>query len=210
MNGLYMAECTAALLLGEVVPVWKERGWVEQNRDRNDPYCTRVIDLLKVRSKKVSELIDNAAYFFRDPEFYEEKTAKKLFTPETASAFVDLTGKIESLLVVDAAALEALYHDYAEENRITAGILIHPTRLAISGVSFGPGLFELMALLGKETVIRRLKRQRRLPFIGSIKGIITLYRLVYTRQGMQFMTQDNSNLKVPVRNHPPTSSATPS
>ncbi len=168
MNGLYMAECTAASLLGEVVPVWKERGWVEHNRDRNDPYCARVIDLLKVRSKKVSELTDNAAYFFRDPESYEEKTSKKLFTPETASTLVDLAGKIESLVVFDAAALEALYHDYAEENRITAGILIHPTRLAISGVGFGPGLFELMALLGKETVIRRLKKA--ITIIESIKG----------------------------------------
>ncbi len=111
-----------------------------------------------MRSKKLTEVIDSAAYFFQDPESYEEKTAKKLFTPVTASLLVNITGNIERLTVFDAPAIEALYHEYSELHKIPAGNLIHPTRLALSGVSFGPGLFELMALLGRETVVRRLKK----------------------------------------------------
>ena len=54
--------------------------------------------------------------------------------------------------------LEALYRDLAAKSGISSGKLIHSTRLAVSGISFGPGLFELMQTLGKETVLRRIER----------------------------------------------------
>ena len=158
MNGLYMAERSAALLAAEVVPLWKERGWVGNDNDQKNPYYLTIIDLLKVRSKKLTELISNSEYFFKDPVSYEEKAAKKQFTPETAQLFKALLDKIEKTEPFDAQSLEKIYHEYSEKAKIPPGQLIHPTRLAISGVSFGPGLFELMVALGKETVIRRIKK----------------------------------------------------
>jgi glutamyl-tRNA synthetase len=68
-----------------------------------------------------------------------------------------LTARLENERDFDHDSLENLYRGYAEEAGLGAGKLIHPTRLAVSGVSFGPGLFEMMELLGKETVIRRMK-----------------------------------------------------
>jgi glutamyl-tRNA synthetase len=55
------------------------------------------------------------------------------------------------------AGLEAAYKAYAEANGRKAGELIHPTRLAISGIPFGPGLYELMDALGKDVVLRRMR-----------------------------------------------------
>jgi glutamyl/glutaminyl-tRNA synthetase len=52
---------------------------------------------------------------------------------------------------------ETLRH-LADELRLTASKLIHPARLAISGFSVGPGLFEMMALLGQDRVVRRLQK----------------------------------------------------
>jgi glutamyl-tRNA synthetase len=158
MNGLYMAERTAASLVPEVVTVWKERGWININGDLNDPFLLTVIDLLKVRSKKLTELIDNAEYFFKDPVMYDEKAAKKQFKPETALLMKVMLDKMKSMAAFDAVALEKVYHDCSEQEKVQPGQIIHPTRLAISGVSFGPGLFELMAVLGKETVIKRMEK----------------------------------------------------
>jgi glutamyl-tRNA synthetase len=157
MNGLYMAERSAASLAAEVAPLWKERGWIDVARQDNDPYIAAVIELLKVRSKKVTELADNAVYFFKDPESYEEKAAKKQFRPETAPVLKGLLDVIERCDAFDHASLEAAFRIYAEKTSQQAGHLIHPTRLAISGVSFGPGLFELMETLGRESVARRMK-----------------------------------------------------
>ncbi|RKY65274.1 MAG: hypothetical protein DRP99_00500 [Candidatus Latescibacterota bacterium] len=58
----------------------------------------------------------------------------------------------------DETAVESATRGLAEELGISAAKLIHPTRLAVSGRTFGPGLFEMLALLGKETVLRRLDR----------------------------------------------------
>jgi glutamyl-tRNA synthetase len=68
-----------------------------------------------------------------------------------------LVEKLSGLDVFTQASIEGIYHDYSLASRIGLGDLVHPTRLAISGVSFGPGLFELMEALGKEIVIRRIK-----------------------------------------------------
>jgi glutamyl-tRNA synthetase len=167
MNGLYMAERNAKSLVSEVLPIWKERGWVDSNRVDSDPYFSSVIDLLKVRSKRVAELLDSSVYFFQDPVSYEEKAAKKQFKTETAGSLKALLDKIETTSSFDASVLEKIYQEYSEKSNIQPGQLIHPTRLAISGVSFGPGLFELMSVLGKETVARRIKNA--ISYIGKMK-----------------------------------------
>jgi glutamyl-tRNA synthetase len=158
MNGMYLTERSAVSLIAEVFPLWKERGWVADDCQPDSVFHRTVIDLLKVRSKKLTELADSSEYFFRDPEAYEEKSAKKQFMPETARLLGELVDKIACVTEFEALALDKMYHEFSENARLQPGQIIHPTRLAISGVSFGPGLFELMAVLGKETVIRRMKK----------------------------------------------------
>jgi glutamyl-tRNA synthetase len=69
-----------------------------------------------------------------------------------------LSIKIAGSSDYNRSSLEELYRGLAGERGLSAGALIHPTRLAMSGVSFGPGLFEMMELLGRETVLRRLRK----------------------------------------------------
>jgi len=68
-----------------------------------------------------------------------------------------LADKLEVHEEFSHEALEKLYREHAEAAGVGAGKLIHPTRLAVSGVSFGPGLFEMLELLGKNTVVRRMR-----------------------------------------------------
>ena len=172
MNGLYLAERASSSLLDEVAAAWKEKGWIAANRPQSDTLLLTVIDLLKVRSKRVTELIESAVYFFQDPAVYEEKAAKKQFRPETARVLEELVGRIEKMSAFDAPAIEKVYNDFAEQSQIQPGQLIHPTRLAVSGISFGPGLFELMAALGREAVVRRMKTA--ILFIEKDKGTANL------------------------------------
>jgi glutamyl-tRNA synthetase len=158
MNGLYMAESTAERLAPDVCKLWKEKGVVTVDRDETDPYLLGVIRLFKDRSKRVTEIADNAVYFFKDPDDYEPKAVQKHFKPETVLVLRELMENIGSLASFGAKQLDALYHDYAARTGISVGELVHPTRLAVSGVSFGPGLFEMMELLGKDAVMRRMDR----------------------------------------------------
>ncbi len=158
MNGLYMAERSASSLVPEIFPLWKEKGWISETASVNDPNLLHIIDMLKTRSKRTTELAENSSYFFVDPQNYEEKAAKKNFNPEVISILKQISEKLADLEPFTHDTLENLYKNLAEQNSTQSGKLIHPTRLAISGVSFGPGLFELMTALGKDCAIRRINK----------------------------------------------------
>ncbi|MDR0307613.1 MAG: glutamate--tRNA ligase [Chitinispirillales bacterium] len=165
MNGLYMAEAPSSILIKEVMPVWKERGWISAGSSETDSNLLKIIDMMKIRSKRVTELAQNTSYFFVDPAEYEEKAVKKNFKPQAAERLSYLTKELETASDFAHQKLEELFRNIAENQDLKTGDLIHPVRLAISGVSFGPGLFELMEALGKEAVLRRIKRA--VEFISS-------------------------------------------
>jgi len=114
------------------------------------------VALLKDRSKRIDEIVDTGLYFWREPDAYEEKAVAKYWKPETKERMSKLLAKLESA-EWNHAALEGLYRTEVEEQGIKFADLIHPTRLAVSGMSFGPGLFELLEALEKDTVLRRIK-----------------------------------------------------
>ncbi|KMQ52569.1 Glutamyl-tRNA synthetase [Chitinispirillum alkaliphilum] len=158
MNGLYLAEREAQSLLPEISSEWKERGWLTEQFSFGEDYQLRVIDMLKVRSRKLTELVENSEYFFVDPSSYEKKAAGKHFNPKSAEILKELSQLLERATDFNQTAIEEIFRGYAQEKELSMGKLVHPVRLAVSGVSFGPGLFELLSTLGKETVVRRINK----------------------------------------------------
>lgn len=157
MNGLYMAECSTDVIMNEVLPVWIEKGWVNATASSSDPRLVSIVDIMKIRAKRLTDLADNTFYFFVDPVEYEEKAVRKNFTPASKVLLETIHRELTAVNDFSHESLEALYRTIAEKTGVSSGQLIHPTRLSISGVSFGPGLFELMELFGKETVLRRIE-----------------------------------------------------
>jgi len=156
MNGLYLAEQDNEVLFPEVKQLLCEEG-IDSDAVSSD-YLHTVISLLKTRSKKLTDLVKSSMYFFNDPDQYDEKTAKKRFKTTTADTLEAFIPTLENTDDFSASNLETVYKSYAESNEIGAGKIIHPTRLAVSGVGFGPGLYEMLETIGKEAVIRRLKK----------------------------------------------------
>jgi glutamyl-tRNA synthetase len=161
MNGRYLEEIGAESIVGDVALLWKEKGLIGQDRPASDPYLKTVVTMLKGRCKRLTEIAENAGYFFIDPEKYEEKAEKKYFTKDAPMVLLTIKEKLSVLEPFIQANLEKTFHEITGTDAaagLSLGALVHPTRLAISGVSFGPGLFELMEALGKETVIRRIEK----------------------------------------------------
>jgi len=164
MNGQYMAQRPSKTLIDEVAPIWKERGWL--SNDITEDYIIRVIDLLKVRSRRVTELADSASYFFIDPTEYEEKAVKKHFNSEAAERLRLIAKELETIDDFTHAKLEETYRKVSEGQGLNVSSFIHPTRLAISGTSAGPGLFEMMEVIGKDRVVKRI-----LNAVEAIKNV---------------------------------------
>jgi len=128
-----------------------------QGTDLDDSYFLKVIGLMKERLIFPKDFVDMSMYFFRDPESFDEAALKKYWEPETSSQVKLLADRLESLSEYSHRTIETALRQLAEELTIKPTKLIHPARLALSGKTIGPGLFEMMELLGKETVVRRLR-----------------------------------------------------
>jgi len=159
MNGVYLQGRSAESLLPDLRASWEKMA-LPEGALADEAYLKKVIDLFKERSKKLPEIAANSLYFFRDPDSYDPQAFKKYFKAETLPLLDELQTDLAALEPFNHDALEGLYRRLAEKQGLSAGKLIHPTRLAVSGVSFGPGLFEMLELLGRETVLRRLIRAR--------------------------------------------------
>jgi len=168
MNGLYMAERPIESLIDEVLPLFVEKGYIQVDDLSQNEYFTRVVELLRVRSKKLTELADSAGYFFNDPSVYEEKAVKKHFNSEASVYLRTILSKLEACDDFSEIKLEEVFASAVESMRIQLGKLIHPVRLAVSGVSVGPGLYDLLSALGRERVVRRIGAA--IEYIGKMAG----------------------------------------
>jgi glutamyl-tRNA synthetase len=108
--------------------------------------------------ERPEDFATDAGYFFADPEKYDKEARTKNWKPGTAVQLMEVRARLSGLEPFDHASVEAAVRGTAEALSVGASRLIHPLRLALTGVSKGPGLFELMAVLGKETCLRRIER----------------------------------------------------
>jgi glutamyl-tRNA synthetase len=172
LNGQYFLKRDVEYFFPLVKPLWVAAG-VDGNAFP-ESYFRTAIGLLKDRSKRLPDFVSYGMYFFQEPQTYDEKAAKKYFTPGADALLTGLKEAIAALPVFDIPSLEALYKDTAEKRGLKGGDLIHPTRLAISGIPFGPGLFELMVALGKDAVLRRLAAAAEAVKSGNVKTAVTV------------------------------------
>ncbi len=157
MNGEYIMAKDTAALAPLIQDQLRRDGY---DYDFSDPgRWEAVVDLYKIRIKTLREAGPMVEFFFREDFPVDEEGRKKhLAAPEKKALLAGLATRIEALPEFTAAGLEALYRGLAAERNIKVAELIHPTRMAVSGLTKGAGLFEIMAVLGRGTVVDRLRR----------------------------------------------------
>jgi glutamyl-tRNA synthetase len=153
MNSEYIRRKSPEDLLILVRPLADARGY-----NVSDEYLTKVIKLMQERCRSVNDFVDFSSYFFTAPTEYEEKSKLKNWTPEAKQRLTELLPSFKADQEWCHTSIEATVRAYAEAKGISAGKLIHPLRLAVSGVGMGPGLFELLEVIGKDEVISRIEK----------------------------------------------------
>ena len=112
---------------------------------------------MKERVEFVNDFIYNCKYFYEAPAEYDENVIRKRWkqdSPKHLKALLEEFKKLENPTKDD---FEQTLRSTAEKLGVGAGKLIHPVRLAVSGVGKGPGVFDLLDILGKEEVIKRIE-----------------------------------------------------
>ena len=122
------------------------------------PYVKAALDTCKGKFKLFSELPAYAGFYFRDDVEYHAEGAKKDFVPENKPRLQKLREGFAALNPFDAAAVETALKETAKQLGVKVGVLVHPTRLALTGNPAGPSLYHLLEVLGKEKSLARLDR----------------------------------------------------
>ena len=153
MNGKYIREVLSVEELAERVKPFLERAGLAVP---SETYLRQVLEAMRARFETLQEFVDKSGYFFSDEYPMQEKALAKLqegafFLPELREQLAQLPDLLQD-------STEPLLKAFAEARGLKTAAVMQPLRAALTGSLETPGMFDLLTLLGKERVIRRLER----------------------------------------------------
>lgn len=121
-----------------------------------DSYLLKAIQSMKERVTFMKDYLELSPYFFKAPVEYDQDIVQKRWKEDTPVHLTALRDEFEKLDNPDKEEYETALKKVAENLEIGSGKLIHPVRLAVSGIGVGPGVYDLLVTIGKEEVINRI------------------------------------------------------
>ena len=151
LNAHYIKTGSPKRLASLLVPFLGRRG-IETEPS---PWLAKAVCTFQERAKTLEEMADSSEYYFRQKE-PDPKTAEKYLTPEKAPLFEEIAREFRALPEFTPAAIEPVLHRVAGKLGVKLGKVAQPLRAALTGGTVSPGIFEVMDVLGRDEVIRRL------------------------------------------------------
>ena len=150
----WLKAAAPARLADELIP-FIERAGLTPPRDR--AWLGQVADTLRERAKTLVEMVEAGRFYFQAPKSWDPKAAATLFTGPGAERLALLIDRLAAEPRFEAERLEALYRRLADELGLKLIDLAQLTRLAVTGGTASPPLFQVLTLLGKEETLARLR-----------------------------------------------------
>ena len=154
LNADHIQAAAPRELAPQLLPFLQRKGWAAEN----DDYLQRIIPTLQPRSKTLQEMADQAHFYYVQEVQFEEKAAKKFLKGNVIEPMETLLERLESLNEFSEGRLETVFSDLLEAFDIKLGKIAQPVRVALTGTSVSPGIFEIMTALGKTRVMTRLAK----------------------------------------------------
>ena len=123
-----------------------------------DDYIVQVIETLQPRSKTLADMAEAALFYYHSDIVYDEKAAKKFLKAAALEPLKLLADKLEALENYTQSDLETVFLAVMDETGLKLGKIAQPVRVALTGRTASPGIFEIIAILGPDRVIPRLKK----------------------------------------------------
>ena len=159
MNGQYIARMPIEELAAAARPFFDDEGLGSHPLVTEPRAFARLLELLRPRAKRLTEFAEQARPLLNELVAYEpEAIEKHLSSPDLASHLTALVAALDAATAFDEAQVEAAVRGTAAARGLKAGALIHATRVAVTGRTQSPGLFEVLAWLGRDRTRARLLR----------------------------------------------------
>jgi len=157
INNQYLKKEPSEKLAESVIPLLIEKKYIpEENFDSN--YIISLVKLFQGRLSTLNDFVDWADFFFVKDVKIDEELQKKFFSRDLSREFKLFIERLEALDKFDTVNIETSFRDLVKELNIESKILIHPIRVALTGKTIGPGLFDVIYYLGKGRTRERLMK----------------------------------------------------
>ncbi len=169
LNGQHIRKLSPEQLRDRVVPILQKQGFDTSQKD--PAWLARMAQICQEKLVTLNDIVKQTDFFFVEPTSYEEKAVQKQW--KDAEALPRLEAIRQTLANASAWTVEALHADVEKLGNEQGGMgkVVHPLRLALTGKSVGPGLFELAELLGKETSLRRVDKAIEFVRAGAMQQV---------------------------------------
>ncbi len=154
LNAWYIRNSASTFLAEQLGPFLKALGFEGIDNEKS----IQVVDTIKMRSKTLIEMAEGACFYFQEELTYEKNGDDKFLKPDVLPLFEDLKKRLERGPEFDLPGLERLFEDFLEEKGIKLKKIAQPLRVALTGKTVSPGIFEVMNVLGKQKVLNRINR----------------------------------------------------
>jgi glutamyl-tRNA synthetase len=152
LNAQYIREAETPYLAEALIPFLQKLGYTDPDKEK----VCQAVETLKMRSRTLVEMAEGARFYFQERMTYEEKGDRKFLTPNVLERMEEIRERLEKTDDFTQKGLEVVFVGFLEEKQIKLGKIAQPLRVALTGKTASPGLFEVMEVLGKEKVLKRL------------------------------------------------------
>jgi glutamyl-tRNA synthetase len=158
LNSQYIINSSAEELAEMVVPFLSKEKVISEGQTLDKEWLSKAIDTQKERSRTLIELANSLRYYISEDVEYNEKAKIKFLNEKSLPYLIELKDSLVSISDFSALEIEKVFTSIIEKHGIKLGNLAQPVRVAMTGKTESPGIFEVIKIAGKEKTLKRLEK----------------------------------------------------
>ncbi len=158
INSQYIHNADLNRLSSLLMPFLYKEGLIKEEEKTDEERLTRTINALRQRSRTLVEITSSAAYFFKEDIEIDKKDADNVLKEGSLQLLERLSVRLDELSDFNQTAIEEAFKGFVEKEGLKLSQIAQPARLALTGKTVSPGIYEVMEILGKERTLKRLKK----------------------------------------------------
>lgn len=158
LNAEYIKASPPNQVAQALVPLLEGAGLKDEVRAVPADWLAQLVVLVKERTKTLVEMVEWVRPYFGQTVAFDEEAAKKFLSPAMAPVLRKLLARFEAFPTFSKQEWEESFKELVEEEGVKMGQLAQPVRVALTGRTASPGLFEVMEVLGRERILSRLRK----------------------------------------------------
>ena len=163
LNSHYINQLDIAARTDAVIPFWQAEGLLD-NLTADRDWLEGIVEAVGERLTTLQDIIPQTRYFFTDAFEYDPKAVKKWWggsvekKERTREILINILQILEGISDYDIETVEAAIWEYTDEHNVKRVAAMQALRIALTGTSFGPSLFDIVVLLGRDEVLKRIPK----------------------------------------------------